>query len=856
LLAAMRARGCGYAVVEASSHGLHQHRIAGFPVAVGGFTNLTRDHLDYHVTMDAYEAAKARLFGELAERACICIDEPAGRRLAASFAARFTGTTHDLDTRLWTVSTRGEGATLSAHDIHSDLSGLRCEVRGRESFTLTTPLIGRHNVENALVAIGMARLAGVPLDVILTALGTATGAPGRLQRVARPDGRGPICFVDYAHTPDALEQRARRRSRPLVHARGGQPRGACSAAGGDRDQGQAAGPWARPRRAAPTRLIATSDNPRSEDPALDRSRPSSPASAPPGPRVRGRSVDRAARDHRAPSPPRASGDAVLVAGKGHEDVPDPRRHHDAPSTTSRSRGPPRPGGPAGHDAPHRDPHQRRRDLPVRRCWSSTGGQLLARGASSSVLGVSPDTRPVAAGGLFFALRGERFDGHDYLGAVVAAGAGGVVVQRGRVPANVPVAFEVDDPQAALARLGAGLRRLHRGRFIAVTGSVGKTTVKDMIAAALTPFGKVGKTRGNLNNHLGVPLTLAALDGDEAFVVLELGMSAPGEIAALTALTTPHVRVTTRAAAAHLAFFRDVDAIADAKAEIYQAMPDDCAAVANADDPRMHSRAVDAVSPERLVLFGHGDEPHVRVLGAEHVAGRLSVSLAVAGASGPGVLEVRVAALGRHNGDNVGAALAACLALGLTHQRLHATIGRVVSRPGGPLPHEIDVDLRRAADALGAGFTPAKHRLERVSFGALTVIDDCYNANPESTLASILTFDDVCRDVPAEDRLAVIGSMRELGPTADALHADIGWHAANAVGTVLATGSHAAAVVSGVHPGVTAIADDDVAGHLPAIDAWVAAHPRGAILLKGSRGERLERVLDHLAARLSPPAGAR
>jgi len=320
LLAAMCDAGCSHAVVEASSHGLHQHRIAAFPVAVAGFTNLTRDHLDYHVTMEAYEAAKRWLFETLAERACICIDEPAGRRMAAIFSARFlhedrAAAAPDLAgyaTRMLTVSTRGEAADLSAHDVRSDLSGVHATVHGVENFALSTPLIGRHNLENALVAIGMARLVGVPLDVILTALKTATGAPGRLQRVTRADGTGPSCFVDYAHSPDALENVLNALA-PIVHAAGGKL--ICVfGAGGDRDKGK------RPHMAAVAarladQVFATSDNPRTEDPEAILA--DIVAGFPDG-YAFGRIAD---RRHAIEAAVAAAGpnDAVLIAGKGHED---------------------------------------------------------------------------------------------------------------------------------------------------------------------------------------------------------------------------------------------------------------------------------------------------------------------------------------------------------------------------------------------------------------------------------------------------------------------------------------------------------------------------------------------------------
>jgi UDP-N-acetylmuramoyl-L-alanyl-D-glutamate--2,6-diaminopimelate ligase len=309
LLAEIRDAGCAFAVVEASSHGLHQHRIAAFDVAVGGFTNLTRDHLDYHGDMASYEGAKALLFDALAAAACINIDDPAGTRFADRFGA---------PSRLITVSPSGASAHLSARAVSSTLMGLTATVdiapgtvgcHGVTQVELALPLIGRHNLENALVALGMALLAGLHLGDIVSALSEARGAPGRLQRV---DGPGPAVFVDYAHTPDALAN-VLTALRPLVHAAGG--RLLCVfGAGGDRDKGK------RPEMAQMSArhadlVVITSDNPRTESPEaiLD----DIAAGFPPDFAFT-RLVDRRAAIAHAiglASPK----DAVLIAGKGHED---------------------------------------------------------------------------------------------------------------------------------------------------------------------------------------------------------------------------------------------------------------------------------------------------------------------------------------------------------------------------------------------------------------------------------------------------------------------------------------------------------------------------------------------------------
>ncbi|MCB9728830.1 MAG: UDP-N-acetylmuramoyl-L-alanyl-D-glutamate--2,6-diaminopimelate ligase [Deltaproteobacteria bacterium] len=295
LLAAFRDAGCTHAVMEASSHGLVQGRLGGTRVAVGGFTNLTRDHLDYHGTLEAYRDAKRLLFTDLAEAGCFNVDDAVGRELAAAFEGRRR-----------TTSARGLGdADLRVEDLRSGLEGSEATLHtpaGQRRLALR--LLGRHNVENALVALGMAELAGVPLDSALAALADASAPPGRLERVP-----GPVSVVvDYAHTPDALDN-VLAALRPLVAGR----LICVFGAGGDRDPGK------RPEMArAVARLadlaIVTSDNPRTESPDaivadVVRGMPVGAAWE--------AQVDRRAAIERAVAMA-TPGDLVLIAGKGHE----------------------------------------------------------------------------------------------------------------------------------------------------------------------------------------------------------------------------------------------------------------------------------------------------------------------------------------------------------------------------------------------------------------------------------------------------------------------------------------------------------------------------------------------------------
>ncbi len=323
LLAEMRDAGCGVVALEASSHGLAQERLAGLRVAVAGFTNLSRDHLDYHETMEAYRDAKARLFRDLAQAAVFNVDDAVGRALARELAERRGGA------RTLTVSPSGQQeADLMADGLTCDLDGSRLVLRGprlaaaREGAPPTLPwrlrLVGRHNVENALVALGMAHLQGVPLEAAARALEGAAGAPGRLERVPGPRN----VIVDYAHTPDAL-------ANVLAAVRDVAPpagRLLCVfGAGGDRDPGK------RPEMGATVAagadvVVVTSDNPRTEDPATIVAQVADGARAAGTRREPGEDpatwlhveVDRRAAIAWAVGQAGPE-DVVLIAGKGHED---------------------------------------------------------------------------------------------------------------------------------------------------------------------------------------------------------------------------------------------------------------------------------------------------------------------------------------------------------------------------------------------------------------------------------------------------------------------------------------------------------------------------------------------------------
>ena len=463
--------------------------------------------------------------------------------------------------------------------------------------------------------------------------------------------------------------------------------------------------------------------------------------------------------------------------------------------------------------------------------AATGGEISGpTDAAGPYRAVFTDTRQPADGGVFVALVGERFNGHDFIPSAVDAGAALIIANAKAMvePLEVPV-LRVEDTGAALLSIGRAVRRRHPGTFVAVTGSVGKTTVKDMTKAALSAIGKVGATVGNFNNAIGVPLSLFALDGDEKFVVVELGMNAPGEIFELTTVVEPHVGVVTSAVEAHLEFFDSVDGIADAKAELFDAMPRYGVAVANADDTRVVSRAV-LQAPGRLVTYARHQPSDVTAKNIVLTGGGLQYDLVINTSAGEMELSgLRLRGLGAHNASNAAAAIAVVAAMRI--------------ETDGDIPAEA-----AAALALGRKWRPGKHRLSLMEgYQGVYILDDCYNANPTSTRAAIDTLATVATNSPA--RCAVLGSMLELGSSASDLHRQIGAYAVTRASCqdVYATGPFAKDLVAGARSAGArhTIVADDAAELCEAVREFAA--PERWILIKGSRGQRLERLLDALEA---------
>jgi UDP-N-acetylmuramoyl-tripeptide--D-alanyl-D-alanine ligase len=444
-----------------------------------------------------------------------------------------------------------------------------------------------------------------------------------------------------------------------------------------------------------------------------------------------------------------------------------------------------------------------------------GGRLL--GADGPYHDVVSDSRTLAPQQLFVALRGEHFDGHQFVAAAAAAGAAGAVVAAEQ-PLALPQII-VPDTQAALERAARSWRAQFRGPLVGVAGSNGKTTAKEMTAAILAQAGECLATRGNLNNHIGVPLTLLRLTPAHRFAVVEMGANHPGEVAALVGIARPTIGMITNAGAEHLEGFGSLEGVARAEGEMVAGLPAAATAVINADDefaPLWRS-----LTPARVVSFG------VRAR-ADYAAAEVHTTVGAGGFStqfrltAPGGSQAISLALGgAHNVANSLAAAAAAVSAGASLAQVAAGLAAVRAVPGR---------LQFKQGASGAW-----------------LIDDSYNANPSSVRAAI----EVLAALGAR-RWLVLGDMAELGEFAASAHTDIGAFArAHGIERLYATGALARRAVDSF--GAGGVWCPDAAALIAALTAALAAAGADVrLLIKGSRMNRLERVVDALAA--GPAAG--
>lgn len=453
--------------------------------------------------------------------------------------------------------------------------------------------------------------------------------------------------------------------------------------------------------------------------------------------------------------------------------------------------------------------------------AATGGAPVRGGGEPAFTRVSIDSRTIGPGELFVAIQGPRFDGHDFVADAAMGGAAAALVHSEvEAPARFPL-VRVANTTRGLGDLARHVRRRAAVPVVGITGSVGKTTTKDMTAALLATRGPVLRTEGNLNNEYGLPLTLLGVNATHTAAVLEMGMSTPGEIRTLSRIAEPDVAVITRVAPVHLEFFDSVDAIATAKAEILEGVPAAGAAVLNGDDPRL--RRIGEGWGGRVVWFGRDRRFHVSAERWRGTAFGMRFDLRIAGRTA----EVALPLAGPHFVESFLAAAGAA--------------------------HVLGVDIEAMAEA-AAGITAPRHRGEVRRLGeSVTLIDDSYNSSPAALEASIVAL----TLAPKGRRVAVVGDMLELGESAEALHRDSGRALVGRVDAVVGVGPLAREVLAGAREAGMA---EDALTHFENAPGAAAAigdlvRPGDAVLVKASRGIRLETVVDALARRFGDGGAA-
>lgn len=760
-LAQLQALGVQAVALEASSIGLVQGRLDGVPIQVAAFSNLTQDHLDYHGDMVQYADCKRLLFLRPEVQVAVGNAQDANTAYLLQDCQAPQRIDYAIDAK----------ATLSARDLQFQHHGVQFTLHyHQQSAVVSLGLLGRHNVENALLVAAVLLSMHYPLPAVAQALSKLHAVPGRLTPLpAMP--QQPMVVVDYAHTPDALAK-ALAALRPTAQARGGRLH-LVFGCGGNRDRSKRPLMGAVAQQGADV-VYVSSDNPRHEAP--DAILQDIVADMSPLPTVESDRGVAIVQSVLMANPD----DVILIAGKGHEDYQE------------------RQGQKTVFDDAQ---------------WAALALHLR-RGAR-----VQTDSRQVQAGDIFVALLGEQFDGHAFIDAARQAGAAFVVYQSDWPPVSTGQAgatLATPDTVQALAQMATAWRRQWQLPVVAVTGSNGKTTCKNMLASiAQAHWGQeaVYATPGNWNNHIGLPLCVLSLRAQHQVAILELGMNHPGEIAHLAAIAQPTVALITNAQREHQAFLKTVQAVAQENGQVIHYLPTDAPVVFPAQDA-FASLWADYAQARPQWCFGEQGRVWATSCRVLPQGSTFTLQYQPDNADTQSVT-VTLSIQGQHHVHNAVASATVALALG--------------------------VPLATVAQGLQA-FSPAPGRMQchLLPQGA-QIIDDSYNANPDSVRAAIDALSQW-----SGSKWLVLGDMAEVGESALSAHQEVQAYAlARGITQVLTLGDwHRAAQQAGVQ------AFDDIDSLLATLRLqWPQAQAQ--CLVKGSRAARMERVVQALLAWSTP-----
>jgi len=826
-------------VMEVSSHALAQSRLAGMAFDIGVFTNLSRDHLDFHTDMHHYFKSKRLLFTNYLKptgRVVLMLDDAVVQKPDNKPA---TGTNNNwaelLHNELQSlfldrknsqpIITCGLSRNCDVHpqNFTGDINGIFSEIiTPLGVLALKTPLVGEFNLRNMLCAIGVGIAHDEKPGCIKEGLEDIKTIPGRLERVLlnKPHKLCPAVFVDYAHTPDALEKVLN----ALLKLKRG--RLVCVfGCGGDRDPGKRILMGEVAGRLCDV-VLATSDNPRSESPemilaqieeGLSRAELKKVTAAKALSKQEERGYDIIVNRRMAIRTAIRFGrpeDIILISGKGHENYQISR------------------AGKIFFDDRIEAEIQLQEKSGSPLLWKHewvqqvTGGRLLFPVETSEIFSsISTDTRTIKTGDLFVGLKGENFDGKTFAERAIEKGAAGLLInylpgqQEAALhfQASIPVIL-VPDTVFALGQLAGSLRRWYKNlQVVAITGSSGKTTVKEMTGAILSQNRHILKTEGNFNNLIGLPLTLFKLKPEHEIAVLEMGMNRPGEIARLTEIADPDVACIINVQEAHLEGLGDIWGVAKAKNELFAGLKPEASVAVNLDDEIVSSLA-EAITQEKIT-FGCHPDAFVR---ATDIKSRAEEGMEYVLHIGDEARQVTIKGLGKHNVTN--SLAAAAMAHGCGSSIHEIADGLEIFRP---------YDKRARVEDLPSG---------------IRVLNDCYNANPASMQAALETVLDLKKDHRA---VAVLGDMLELGDKSDAAHSTLGRTVEKlGIDFLAAFGNQAENVVASARKaGMDAAAAHGFSSKKE-LASWLQKLLQDGrikagdwFLVKGSRGMRMEEVLE-------------
>ncbi|WBF65390.1 MAG: UDP-N-acetylmuramoyl-L-alanyl-D-glutamate--2,6-diaminopimelate ligase [Candidatus Kinetoplastibacterium crithidii] len=760
IISEMYMNGVEFIVMEASSIGIDQGRLDSVKLKVACFSNLTRDHLDYHKNLNAYQLAKSKLFSfESLSNILINIDDHFGRQILKQIP-RSLQITFGLDHNL--------NPNITAYDISKTDIGYRFRIAIFDYLSnVEFGVIGKYNISNVLLVAGVLKVIGMANKDIIYAIEKLKNIHGRME-IVEPIldfGRNNIVtvIVDYAHTPDALEktlmslkEESTLRQGKLICVFG---------CGGDRDPGKRKD-MTKIALSVSDKVVITSDNPRTEDPKVIIAQMLEGNNYSDNVVViieRSRAILYAIwnSDYR---------DIVLIAGKGHEKYQE-----------------------GIYGKIFFDDAQ----------WAQLAMIL------PNVSGISIDSRSLEKGNLFFALKGPNFDGHDYLGSAYRKGACAAIVSHDLYNSleKIPQIL-VNNTHDALVDISFSWRRRYNISSIAVVGSNGKTTTKEMIALILSSF--VGNnfclyTKGNLNNHIGVPLTILGLKKNHRVGVFELGMNHPGEINILSEIVNPNIAVITNAQREHQEFMKDVNSVAYENGSVINFITDNGFVIYPGDD--VCTGIWDKLAIEKKVLrFGLKENCNVYAKDVFLSKEKTSCIVVFNGEiSSPLTLNIP----GIHNLKNALAAITVALAFGIPFFKIIQYISCFKSLKGRMCFHRL------------------KNRV--------LLIDDTYNSNPDSAIAAI----DVLKKLQ-KPQILVFGDMGEVGSEGSSMHYEIGKYAyENGIDSLIAIGKFSSILSKSF--GSNSLVCKDIEEIIEIISKIPGP---ASILVKGSRFMKMEQVISH------------